>query len=339
MPLERVFLALACLVWLICHPTLIFAANSEIMPLAAQSLLLDGQVTGGGVVVVGERGHVLLSEDQGRTWEQQEVPTRATLTSVFFVDTANGWAAGHDGVILMTQDGGRHWEQVHADPEDGRPILDLWFHDQEQGYAVGAYGLFLMTEDGGKNWESVDFNPAPLVVDKLPASVENDEEIWVDFHLNQIAATPTGRIYVAAESGNLYRSEEGGRSWSSLPTPYEGSFYGSLSLGQESLLAYGLRGHLFRTEDAGVTWQEIPTGVQATLTDGVNLQDGRIVFAGLAGTMLISEDQGYSFTSQTQDNRAGISKIIQAQDGALILIGEDGVKRLTLPVAEKEQGR
>jgi photosystem II stability/assembly factor-like uncharacterized protein len=65
------------------------ATNSQIMPLAEKSLLLDGQVVGDRIIVVGERGHILISEDQGVSWQQQEVPTRATLTSIFFVDREN----------------------------------------------------------------------------------------------------------------------------------------------------------------------------------------------------------------------------------------------------------
>ena len=80
---------------LIPNPAL--AINSQILPLAEKSLLLDGQVIGDRIIVVGERGHILLSEDHGVSWQQQEVPTRANLTSVFFIDPANGWAAGHDG--------------------------------------------------------------------------------------------------------------------------------------------------------------------------------------------------------------------------------------------------
>ena len=310
------------------------------MPRAEQSLLLDGQVIGDRVVVVGERGHILTSEDNGKSWHQQKSPTRATLTSVFFVDATNGFAAGHDSVILQTRDGGRHWQEIYTDPEDERPILDLWFKDMEQGYAVGAYGLFLMTADGGESWETVDFSPATLIVDEEltePLQAEEEQEdIWVDFHLNQITATSFGRVFIAAEAGNLYRSDDGCRSWLNLPSPYEGSFYGSLSLSQGELLAFGLRGNLFRTEDAGNSWLEVDTGVQATLNDGIFLQDGRIVLAGLAGTLLVSEDRGQSFTLHAQPNRAGISKVLEAQDGALILVGEQGVKRLDLPGKAKE---
>ncbi len=322
-------------------PDRALAVDSQFMPLAEKSLLLDGQVIGDRIIVVGERGHVLISEDQGLSWQQQEVPTRATLTSVFFVDPTNGWVAGHDSIILRTRDGGRHWQEIYADPEDERPILDLWFRDLNRGYAVGAYGLFLTTEDGGKNWVPLDFDPATMMVDDANAddSWEDDqeEESWgLDFHLNQIAATANGRVFIAAEAGNLYRSDDGCRSWLSLPSPYEGSFYGTLPLTQASLLTFGLRGHLFRLEDAGSTWREIESGTQATLNDGIRLRDGRIVLAGLAGALLISHDDGRSFELYSQADRSGIAKVLQADDGALILVGEHGVKRLDLPLNGKE---
>ncbi len=322
-------------------PNPALAANSQIQPLAEKSLLLDGQVIGDRVIVVGERGHILISEDHGVSWQQQQVPTRATLTSVFFIDPANGWAAGHDSIILRTRDGGRHWQEIYADPDDERPILDLWFRDMNHGYAVGAYGLFLATEDGGESWGLLDFEPATMMVDDANAdeSWEDDqeEESWgIDFHLNQIAATANGRIFIAAEAGNLYRSDDGFHSWLSLPSPYEGSFYGTLPLTQASLLTFGLRGHLFRLEDAGSTWIEIDSGTQATLNDGIRLRDGRIVLAGLAGALLISNDDGHNFKLYSQADRAGIAKVLQADDDALILIGEHGVKRLDIPVNGKE---
>lgn len=314
-------------------------ADSQIMPLAAKSLLLDGQVIGKRVVVVGERGHILTSDDHGVSWQQQLAPTRATLTSVFFTDPDNGWAAGHDGFILQTRDGGRHWQQVYAAPEDEQPILDLWFRNPDVGYAVGAYGLFLKTEDGGASWEPVDFNPVTDEADTAAQQEEAEEDLGIDFHLNQIAVAASGSMFVAAEAGHLYRSDDDGQSWLSLPSPYEGSFYGTLPLDQQTVLAFGLRGHLFRSEDGGTSWTAIDTGTQATLNDGIRLSDGSIVMDGLAGTLLISEDSGLSFQLHAQNDRTALAKVLQAGDGALILIGEHGVRRLALPAAGKGTGQ
>ena len=55
-------------------------------PFASSSLLLDGVIVDDRIVVVGERGHILISDDHGRSWSQATVPTQVTLTGVFFHD-------------------------------------------------------------------------------------------------------------------------------------------------------------------------------------------------------------------------------------------------------------
>lgn len=327
--LFRGFLSIFLIVILTVQASL--GSRSQVSPLAEKSLLLDGQVVGDSIVVVGERGHILVSVDHGHTWQQQPAPTQATLTSVFFIDSQRGWAAGHDSVILHTTDGGKSWTEVYSDPAGERPVLDLWFNDSLHGYAVGAYGLFLVTRDGGRHWDETPLNPATLVMD---ANAINDpweeRDVWIDFHLNQIHTTHNGRVFVAAEAGNIYRSDDGCRSWISLPSPYDGSFYGTLSLGRSTILLYGLRGHLFLSSDYGVTWNPIESKTLATINDGIQLKDGRIALAGLAGTLLVGQGHGQSFELFAQSDRAGISKILQAHDGALLLIGEAGIKRVAL---------
>jgi photosystem II stability/assembly factor-like uncharacterized protein len=116
---------------------------AEIEPLAGSSLLLDLALAGQRLVAVGERGHVMLSDDQGATWRQaKSVPTRVLLTAVFFVDAEYGWAVGHDETILNTADGGETWTRTHFAPEAQQPLLDLWFANRVSGIAVGAYGAY-----------------------------------------------------------------------------------------------------------------------------------------------------------------------------------------------------
>ncbi|MDA2929608.1 YCF48-related protein [Acidobacteria bacterium AH-259-O06] len=292
-------------------------------PLASRSLLLDGVSVDGLMVAVGERGHILLSENQGQSWRQANVPTQATLTGVFFHDKNLGWAVGHDAIILRTKDGGQNWERLYYAPEQERPFLDVWFRDAKNGFAIGAYGLFLMTADGGDTWSAHEIGPQD-------DSSEEDDDLGegYDFHLNHIARSGTGRLYIAAEAGTIYRSDDDGKTWVSLPSPYPGSFFGTLPLENDSLLLFGLRGHLFRSDDAGQTWQEMETATEAMLTDGLRLSDGTIIVAGLGGTLLVSQNQGRSFTLRQQADRQGIATVLQAEDGTLIVMGEFGVRKL-----------
>jgi len=288
--------------------------HAVMAPLAEKSLLLDSALADDHLVVVGERGHILVSRDAGATWKQMPVPTRATLTGVWFHDRNLGWAVGHDSVILRTKDGGESWERVYWAPEEESPFLDVWFADEENGFAVGAYGSFAVTNDGGDTWDYVPIN-------------EDDFQP----HLNQIAESAEGTLYIAAEAGNAFRSDDGGETWTTLESPYKGSFFGVLPLESDVVLLFGLRGHLYRSEDGGKTWTGIETGTTSMLNQGVQLDGGRVVIVGLSGTVLVSRDGGRTFVRKPQDSRAGIQSIVSAGDGEhLVLTGEFGVRRASI---------
>lgn len=293
---------------------------SVVAPLASRSLATDGASAGGLMAVVGERGHVLISSDGGRAWRQERVPSRVLLTGVYLLDANHGWAVGHDAIILRTRDGGRNWERVHAAPEEERPLLDVWFRDESYGFAIGAYGFFLVSEDGGATWTPRDIDV------RRPGGEEGDEGI--NPHLNAVARSATGRLYIAGESGSVFRSDDDGETWIALPSPYEGSFFGVLPLDGDDVLVFGLRGHLFRSEDAGRSWTALPTGVTTMLTDGRRLRDGTVVVTGLAGTLLLSRDGGRSFSLIQREDREGLSTILESGDGGLVLVGDKGVLRL-----------
>jgi photosystem II stability/assembly factor-like uncharacterized protein len=311
---------------------------AESLPLAPESLLLDLAVAGKRRVAVGERGHVLLSDDQGATWRQaKSVPTRAMLTAVFFADADYGWAVGHDETILNTVDGGETWTRSHFAPEAQQPLLDLWFANRVSGIAVGAYGAYYTTNDGGRSWVGAKFAPAPMAQSAkdgatAPAAAVDDGELPPDYHLNRIVGVGN-RLYIAAEGGQLYRSDDRGASWRALPSPYEGSFFGLVPIRGEGLLAFGLRGRLFKSADAGETWHQLETHTTAMLTDGIAINDLRVVISGLAGVLLVSGDAGESFRLTQQDDRKGLSSLLPGPAGAVVVAGEGGVRILRLSSA------
>ncbi len=279
--------------------------------LAVNSLLLDAAQQAELIVAVGERGHILYSTDQGHNWVQANVPTRALLTGVHLHDETLGWAVGHDATILRTDDGAKTWQVVYSDVEEETPLLDVWFKDAQHGFAVGAYGLFLSTRDGGQTWQ----------------------QNWIseedDFHLNHITAMEDGTLFIAAEAGVVYRSDNEGESWQALPSPYHGSFFGSLPTGDQSLFLFGLRGHLFISDNKGEQWTEIDTGTTAMLTAGLKSKNSHCYITGLSGILIIAPNCDDSMIDQKQlPDRSGISAMLEGDD-ALILVGESGITRYT----------
>lgn len=291
--------------------------SSEPAALASRSLLLDVARAGSRLVAVGDRGHVLLSDNEGGTWRQIVVPTRAMLTGVAFGDARHGWAVGHDGVILATTDGGQTWSHQDASQDLETIFLDVFFSDPLHGLAVGAYGKCLLTMDGGKSWQ-----PAASVPDEV--------------HLNQIAPASNATLYLAGEAGTLLVSDDARKPWRKCVVPYEGSLFGLLPLEERTLLVYGLRGHVFVSDDSGATWapREIPGPV--LIMAGVRLKSGPIILGGLGGNFFISRDGGRTFEAwKPVTFTGGVASMMETEDGALLAVGESGAVRLQVPEGSK----
>jgi photosystem II stability/assembly factor-like uncharacterized protein len=343
------------------------AQDSLIMPRSTQSLLLDIEAAGGRLVAVGERGHVLLSDDRGSTWRQATVPTRQLLTAVYFPDVQRGWAVGHDGLVLATVDAGEHWviqrdglaEQqqllqqklvrlegqreslrdavIVADSRDHReefqlqledlaldiedlelaleepvnapPLLDIYFHDELRGIAVGAFNTLLLTTDGGVSWEH------------RSERLDNPDE----YHLNAITGDGRGNVWIAGESGLLFRSGDYGESWSVLHSPYPGSWFGISRAPQSgNLLVYGLRGNVFYSRDGGDKWQASTSTSDRSLAGGGYLSERYVMLVGAVGTLLVSEDGGETFGQRKLRNRVNLSGVALAGDRG-VLVGQGGV--------------
>ena len=361
----KILLTLAAVVLLSTPPAI--AENSfrllpaVISPRASGSFLLDVTRAGQRLVVVGERGHILLSDDNGLNWRQSPVPVSVTLTAVHFPSEKKGWAVGHDGVVLHSLDGGENWTVQF----DGAAANQVRFNQLEIEVAAKEAALSQMTgdelEEAGLALEDLRY-----ALDDTRYSLEEgttnpfldvvflDENIgyivgaygmifrtddggdhWQSwsgkiynpdgFHYNAISASGES-LFMAGEAGTLYRSMDKGQSWENLESPYVGSFFGIVSNqhGKE-VVAFGLRGNAFRSINAGDSWQQIETAVETPFSGGELLSDGRLVIA--SRTLLISAAQTQTM-SATKVSPSAYSSVTETADGQLILVGLHGIKRV-----------
>lgn len=276
---------------------------AEVLPLADQSLVLSIATVGDSLIMVGERGHVLISEDQGQNWRQIEnVPVNIALTKVVS-SGKHVWAVGHDATIIHSADGGENWELQFYDPEREVPFLSAYFMDENKGYVIGAYGNILSTTDAGKNWD------------------ENliDEEL--DYHLNDITQDSEGNFYIAAEAGYFFRSMDQGETWEAIELPYMGSMFGVVAL-QNSVVLYGLRGHVLVSEDQGMTWDEIQAEKPNNLFGSTKIGPNKMLIVGANGSRLIYNNQKLTQLSgaDTGDDYADV--IVVGKQ--VVIVGETG---------------
>ncbi|WP_026354473.1 WD40/YVTN/BNR-like repeat-containing protein [Massilia niastensis] len=268
--------------------------------------------SGAGLVAGGELGYLMLSRDQGLTWQPAVLPAQrqALITQVAFADAATGIAVGHEGWILRTTDGGRSWQEQAFDRKDGEPLMSVARLPSGRWMAVGAFGRALASDDDGKSWRRLAL-----------AAVE-------DRHLNRIAASGDGRHWlIVGERGLVLRSGDGGESWETVTPFYAGSFYGAVHLGKSTWVVHGMRGNVFRSTDDGRSW------VKSTLPAPVSLlahglgTDGRLLLAGQGGMVVASDDDGASFKVVQAGGRATLTDMTQLRSGDWLFASDRGLKR------------
>lgn len=349
---KRVLLTLGAL-WLLLQG-IVQAANFvdvldlPAMPsgLASRSPLLDLARAGQRLVAVGQRGHILYSDDSGKLWQQAEVPVSSDLNAVNFPTPEQGWAVGNDGVVLHSEDAGSTWRKqldgrqigklvldyysalAKAEPDNERwaalvaegqrlvkegadkPFLSVWFASDQVGYIVGVFNLILRTSDGGKSW--------------TPFQDRTDNP--QGYHLNAIASTGDD-LYIAGEQGLLLKWDDSVERFVDVPTPYQGTFFGVIGEPGE-LLAYGLRGHVFRSLHGGNDWQSIGNGVQISISAAVRDGRGQYRLFSQAGHILKTTSKFGPLELLAQTNQLPVAGAALAADGSLVLVGSRGVRVL-----------
>lgn len=271
-----------------------FSASSEesyLAPLAKESLLLDVAKTNTQIISVGERGHILLSED-GENWQQQTVPTLSTLTAVTAIDNQI-WAVGHDAVILHKSAASQPWQLQMFAPELQKPLLDVTFLNSQEGIAIGAYGTFLRTTNGGADWKKEVHREFlhPDDIDYLEEIRAEDEDFYQSElasilpHLNKILVAGE-TIYIAGESGLLAKSDDKGFTWQRMDVNYFGSFFDIQQLNNGDIVAVGLRGNIFKFSSESAQWIQIRSGMTSSLNTIIPYSESQFIAMGNSGNIV-----------------------------------------------------
>ncbi|KPH00166.1 glycosyl hydrolase [Pseudomonas sp. RIT-PI-q] len=314
--------------------------------LAVRSPLLDVANAGQRLVAVGQRGHILYSDDAGQQWQQASVPVSSDLSAVYFSSREQGWAVGNDGVVLHSSDAGVSWKKqldgreigdllvkhysalATAEPgnehwplrvaegqrlvEEGadKPLLDVWFADDKLGYVVGVFNLILRTEDGGQSW--------------TPFQDRTDNP--QNFHLNAIASIGDA-LYIVGEQGLVLKWDDAHQRFAALTTPYQGSFFGVVGKPGE-VVVYGLRGNVLRSTDGGSSWQPFDSGLQVSVTAAAIDAQGHYRLFTQAGHMLVDQSNNARLQLMPQQNPSPVAGAALASEGSLILVGSRGARAL-----------
>ena len=211
----------------------------------------------------------LNTTDAAAVWHDVYVGDQVNISLSMVRRAWNGrlWVVGSDGHIYYSDTIGATWTMADDGVATTQDLNDVVFLDDRQGFAVGDTNAFVVTTDG-LTW-AAGVGPAAAV------------------NLLSIDANRFGYLYVATADARIFRSTDGGNTWTEVLDLSVGSI-DRLRFDPENLYFAGMVyntatpvGHFYRSEDGGVSWTEwaSPAGSNAGYND-LFVCDPNLIYVG-----------------------------------------------------------
>jgi photosystem II stability/assembly factor-like uncharacterized protein len=216
-------------------------------------------------------------------WVLTPSGTHRSLYDIQFCSPDTGFASGDSGTLIMTSDGGRTWRGAPS-PGADQPLTGVVFTSGRAGVVLDGAGTLFRTETGGESWSRIAFaKPDPI---------------------NALALDGQGRLLAANFTVGIYKSSDGGKSWT--PAVVQGAdsmgaVYAFHFPKPDTGFATSTSGVL-RTVDGGNTWAQLlsakspdhPSGVILTSIFFPTVQEGYLA-GPYYSTLARSQDGGHTF--------------------------------------------
>ncbi len=171
------------------------------------------------------------------------------LQGIYASDASHAWVVGDKepgnkyGTIVRTTDGGASWDKVpYTAPDKGQyALITVHGVDANTVWAVGP-GHVMHTADGGATW--VDQSP-----DQLGLA-----------HANGVFAVDPNTIWVVADYGLIFRSDDAGVTWEEQPSGTHQYVMRISAANSQAAWAVTTSqgwppiGQVLHTDDGGETW-------------------------------------------------------------------------------------
>jgi photosystem II stability/assembly factor-like uncharacterized protein len=264
--------------------------------------------------IIGNRGIIHATQDNGSEWSAQNPGVNDNLYDVFFRTRDEGWlvtSGARGSRVLKTVDGGESWElvyQIEAPPGargNDVPILySVAFPGKKQGWVVGTDGRILHSEDGGRSWRQQE---SGLQDDLVHLRFVNDKRGWA-----------------VGAKGVILFTDDGGRTWERQSSGTSNHLYHIEARGKDNAWVVGDKGTVLRTTNAGVSWERVAADTTQNLLNIAFLNDKQGWIIGWNGTILRSSDGGKSWVEQESGTRTHLYGI-SASKREVWVVGAEGL--------------
>ncbi|HWP43617.1 MAG TPA: YCF48-related protein [Blastocatellia bacterium] len=209
-------------------------------------------------------GIILKTTDGGNNWAVTGLPFNQVPTTVFFIDSNNGWVGGatpppgeEDGEggpsdLLATTDGGTTWRSQRRLPVS---ITDIFFLDKSTGWAGGTRGAIYHTTDSGLTWDTQrsELETGEGPIDLMGDAVKNFAIYGIHFSTPQSGFAAAGGL--EDDIGRVIGTTNGGQAWARKLSIRDKGVRDVFFLNPKVGWATIFYGHyIYFTLDGGQTW-------------------------------------------------------------------------------------
>ena len=265
-------------------------------------------LSGSDGAAAGEQGSVLVSSDDGASWEAVHAPLgTADLHGVAIPADGELVAVGAGATIVRRDNEG--WKEAKVPAGLDADLHAVTFLDAEKGWAVGDGATILRSDDGGEKWEA-QAAPAGVSEDLHAVHFVSSTEGWAVGESGRIIATTDGENWVA-QSG---------------PAGLDADLHAVAFADADNGWAVGAGAAILASEDGGATWEQRdpPAGVGATLRGLALRGGGHLWAAGDGATAIASHDDGASWVELDLAEATGGVDLgaVAASEEAVVTVGE-----------------
>lgn len=257
-----------------------------------------------------ERGFLLTSINQGRSWQVQNkgLPFNIQVTFLDRIDQQIYLASEQYGLFSSNSEN-INWQQLETFVFPNQKITALHIHENKIYAAVYRAGLFV-SENGGATWKEENRNLDDLAVVSInvidtfaligtdsgiyKAPIKNLEwkKVFDGAQINSLNINKNRTHLIAGTSKGVLHSEDKGESWQSV---LDNKPMHNTAIINEYVFAMSIRHGLHRSNDFGKTWLDI----DADLPDGAYvfemIKQGNQLIASHHAGIYISNNLGVNW--------------------------------------------
>ncbi len=263
------------------------------------------------IIIGGDKGILLISNDTGHTWSVYQLPTAKLVSSVSFYDQFHGVATiGDHNTVFRTADGGKSWHLLKVPASTNDRFIKLAAYGDSTELHLYAITFLpnskvsrsiLTTLDNGDTW--------------IEKPLESPSEEWVRmFFKDRLHGFAIGHSFLQNATISIvraYKTEDGGLTWDKVldkNLTQGDAITEAHAVDNQYGVAVSGKGAVFASTNFGKNWQESSkfTKSEIGVSDAIYVPASTMLLVGSFGRIFRLDSVALGTSIEVHDESAPI---------------------------------